>query len=101
MLMNGGDVPGYKVVAGRGTRAWADDLEVAGLLDQAGYTKEDYTKTEILSVAGMEKALGKKKVAELLSGQILTHSGSPTIAPESDKRPKYDQAAETLKELND
>jgi hypothetical protein len=99
-LLSGGAVPGYKVVAGRGSRAWADDLEVAELLNDAGYSKEDYTKTELLSVAAMEKALGKKKCAELLGGQILAYTGSPTIAPETDKRPVYDQAAETLKDLN-
>ena len=100
-LLNGGEVPGYKAVAGRGTRAWADDLEVAKLLDGEGFKKEDYTKTEILSPAGMEKALGKKKVAELLSGQILTHTGAPTIAPESDKRPVYDRLAEAKNDFND
>lgn len=99
-LLSGGDVPGYKVVAGRGSRGWADDLEVAALLKANGYTQEEITKTELLSVAAMEKALGKKKVGELLSGQILTHTGAPTVAPESDKRPKYDQAAETLADLN-
>jgi hypothetical protein len=99
-LMNGGEIPGYKVVAGRGTRGWADDLEVAAELKKAGYTDEDITKTELLSVAAMEKALGKKKVAELVGGQILTHTGAPTVVHESDKRPKYDQAAETLNDLN-
>lgn len=93
-MLNGGEVPGYKVVACRGSRGWADELEVAEALKKAGYDQESYTKTEILSVAGMEKALGKKKVSELLSGHILTHTGSPTIAPESDKRPKYDRLAE-------
>jgi hypothetical protein len=100
-LLNGGDVPGYKVVAGRGTRAWADDLEVAEALKASGYSQEDITKTEVLSVAAMEKALGKKRVAELVGGQILTYTGAPTVAPESDKRPKYDQAAETIKDLNE
>jgi hypothetical protein len=99
-LMNGGEIPGYKVVAGRGTRGWADDLEVAAELKKAGYTDEDITKTELLSVAAMEKAIGKKKVAELVGGQILTHTGAPTVVHESDKRPKYDQAAETLNDLN-
>ena len=99
-LLNGGEVPGFKAVAGRGTRSWADDLEVAGLLDNAGYAREDYTKTEVLSVAAMEKAIGKKKVAELLGGQILAHTGAPTVAPESDRRPVYDRAAETVNELN-
>jgi hypothetical protein len=98
-MLNGGEVPGYKVVAGRGSRAWADDLEVAGLLKGAGYSTEDYTKTEVLSVAAMEKALGKKKVAELLGGQILNHTGSPTVAPETDKRPVYDPVAEAKKDF--
>lgn len=99
-MMNGGEIPGYKVVAGRRSREWADDLEVAETLKKAGYAAEDITKTELLSVAVMEKTLGKKKVAELVGGHILTHTGSPTVAHESDKRPKYDQAAETLKDLN-
>lgn len=99
-LLSGGDVPGYKVVAGRGSRQWADDLEVAAELQRAGFSREEITKTELLSVAAMEKALGKKKVADLIGGQILTHQGAPTVVPESDKRPKYDQAAETLADLN-
>ena len=99
-LMSGGEIPGYKVVAGRSSRQWADELEVAEALKQAGYTAEEITETNVLSVAAMEKALGKKKVAELVGGHILTQTGSPTIAPETDKRPRYDQAAEILNDLN-
>ncbi len=91
-LLKGEQVPGFKVVAGRGSRQWADDLETAELLKSAGYALEDITKTELLSVAAMEKALGKKKVAELVGGQILTHTGAPTIATENDKRPAYSPA---------
>ena len=91
-MLHGEQVPGFKVVAGRGSRQWADDLETAKLLQEAGYNQEDITKTELLSVAAMEKALGKKKVAELVGGQILTHTGAPTIAPETDKRPVYNPA---------
>ena len=93
-MMNGGEVPGYKVVAGRGSRAWADDLEVAAELEKAGFSREEITKTELLSVAAMEKAIGKKKVAEIVGGQILSYSGAPTIAVETDKRPVYDRLAE-------
>jgi hypothetical protein len=99
-MLNGGEIPGYKVVAGRGSRGWADDLEVAALLKANGYSQEEITKTELLSVAAMEKALGKKKVAELVGGQILAYPGAPTVAPATDKRPKYDQAAETAADLN-
>ena len=93
-MMGGGEVPGYKIVAGRGSRSWADDLEVANVLKAAGYTQEDITKTTLLSVAALESAIGKKKVAELVGGHILSNTGSPTIAPISDKRPVFDRLAE-------
>ena len=93
-MMEGGEIPGYKIVAGRGSRSWADDLEVANILKAAGYTQEDITKTTLLSVAALESAIGKKKVAELVGGQILSSTGSPTIAPITDKRPAYDRLAE-------
>lgn len=98
-LLNGGEIPGYKVVAGRGSRSWADDLEVAAALKAKGYSQEEITKTELLSVAAMEKALGKKTVAELVGGQILNHTGNPTVAPETDSRPVYDRLAEAKKDF--
>lgn len=98
-LMEGGEVPGYKVVAGRGSRSWADDLEVANILKASGYSEADITKTTVLSVAAMETAIGKKKVAELVGGHILMNTGSPTIAPVTDKRPAYDRVAEAQKDF--
>lgn len=91
-MMNGEEVPGYKVVAGRGSRAWTNELEVAAALKAAGYSQEDITKTELLSVAAMEKALGKKKAAELLADYIEKRTGAPTIAPQTDKREPYNRA---------
>ncbi len=99
-MLSGEEIPGYKVVAGRSSRSWADDLEVAALLEGAGYARAEFTKTEILSPYNLEKALGKKKVAELLSGQLLTVPGSPTVACASDKRPAYDRAAEIAKDFD-
>ena len=98
-LLDGGEIPGYKAVAGRARRTWADELEAGAVLKKAGYALEEYTKTEVLSPAAMEKALGKKKVAELLGGHILTMQGSPTIAPENDKRPVYDRLAEAKEDF--
>ena len=91
-MLAGGSVPGYKVVAGRGSRGWADDLDVAKILEDGGYNREDFTETKLLSVAQMEKAIGKKKVAELLGGQILSRNGAPTIATEKDRRSAYNPA---------
>ena len=53
----------------------------------------------ILSPAAMEKAIGKKKVAELVAGHILSMPGAPTVAPASDKRPVYDRLAEAKKDF--
>lgn len=100
-MMNGKAVPGYKIVAGRGSRDWDDELTTGQELLEAGYSKEDITKTELLSVAAMEKQIGKKKVAELLSDHIVTKTGAPTVAPESDKRPVYDPVAVAKNDFKD
>ena len=99
-MLDGVQVPGFKVVAGRGSRVWADDLEVAKILEANGYTREEITETALLSVAKMEKFLGKKKAAELIGGQILTHTGAPTVALETDKRPVY-SVADDFEKLED
>lgn len=98
-MMAGGEVPGYKVVEGRGSRGWTDEFKVADTLRAAGYSMGDITETTLLSVAKMEKALGKKKVAELLDALIERKPGPPTVAPESDKRPVYDRLAETKEDF--
>jgi hypothetical protein len=42
----------------------------------------------------MDKAIGKKKAAELLEEFIERAPRAPTIAPITDKRPAYDRLAE-------
>ena len=98
-MLEGGEVPGYKLVEGRqGARRWTDELQVAKALQDAGYTEEDYTTVSILSPAVMDKALGKARAAELLSDLVERAPGAPTIAPESDKRPAYDRLADAQKD---
>lgn len=91
-LLAGKPIPGYKVVTGKGSRSWADDLAAAKALNAAGYDNDQITETKLLSPAAMEKAIGKKRVAELVGGHILKSPGAPTIAPETDKRPSHNPA---------
>jgi len=92
-LLEGGEVPGYKVVEGKlGNRKWRDELAVAEKLRAEGYQLEEITETKLLSPAGMDKSIGKKKVAELLDDMIDRSPGAPTIVPASDKRPAYNRA---------
>lgn len=93
-MMDGGEIPGYKVVEGRGARAWTDEERVINTLDEADYDPKIYTKTELLSPAALEKAIGKKAAAELLSDLIEKKRGAPTIALATDKREPYDRLAE-------
>lgn len=91
-LMDGGEIPGFKVVESRqGIRKWTDDLKVNAVL-QPLYNYTDYTETKLLTVAQMEKALGKAKVTELLGELITREPGRPSIAPITDKRPAYNGA---------
>ena len=100
-LMDGGEVPGYKLVEGKlGNRKWSDELKVADTLKAAGYTLEDITETKLHSPAAMDKAIGKKRVAELLEGLIDRAPGAPTVVPDTDKRPAYDRLAEAQKDFN-
>ena len=46
------------------------------------------------TVAAMEKAIGKKKVAELLGDLIVKAPGKPTLALAADKRPDYSLGAD-------
>ena len=99
-LMEGGEIPGYKVVEGKlGNRKWTDELKTLEALKKAGYDQKDVTETKLLSPAGMDKAIGKKKVVELLDSFIDRSPGAPTIVPETDKRPPLDRVAEAQKDF--
>ena len=92
-LLDGGEIPGYKVVEGKlGNRKWTDELQVSEKLQANGYQLADITETKLLSPAVMDKTIGKKKVAELLGDMIDRSAGAPTVVPESDKRPAYNRA---------
>lgn len=99
-MLDGGEIPGYKVVEGKlGNRKWTDELQVSELLQKEGFSQEDITETKLLSPAGIDKLVGKKKAAELLEGYISRPPGAPTIAYATDKRPAYDRVAEAQEDF--
>lgn len=99
-LLDGGEIPGYKVVEGRmGSRKWTDELQVLDKLIKAGYEAGEVTESKLLSPAAMDKVVGKAKAAELLEGMTTREPGSPTIVVETDKRPAYNRLAEAQKDF--
>ena len=95
MLENNVPVPGYKLVAKRATRHWADPTTAQDALIGLGLTKTDVTKTELLSVAQAEKVLKKHKI-DLPSDMVVAVSSGSTLAVETDPRPAVVQIGRQL-----
>jgi hypothetical protein len=82
--MSGKLFAGFKLVEGRSTRAWVDDEQAAIMLSEL--LGNEAFEHKLLSVAKAEKVLGKSK-KELIESLSVKPRGSPTLAPDSDKRP--------------
>jgi hypothetical protein len=90
VLAAGGIVPGYKLVAGRALRRWADEKAAGDKLDDI-LGDEAYV-VKLISPSQAEKKLGRKKAGEI-ADLIVKPQGKPTLAPEADPRPAIDGAA--------
>ena len=93
VLESGAEVPGYKLVAKRGTRQWIQEAAIEAWVD-ANDIKDAYD-TKIKSPAQMEKVL-KKHGKELPSDLVTTVSSGSTLAPVSDPRPAVLQIGKQL-----
>jgi hypothetical protein len=93
VLESGSEVPGYKLVAKRGTRQWIQDAAIEAWVD-ANNVKDAYD-VKIKSPAQMEKVL-KKHGKELPSDLVTTVSSGSTLAVESDPRPAVLQIGKQL-----
>ena len=83
ILANGGEVPGWKLVAKRGARQWAVDEKT--LARRLKLPKSKLYDTTLKSPAGVEKVLPKG--CKLPNGLAVMVSQGTTIAPLTDKRP--------------
>jgi hypothetical protein len=91
MLESGSPLPGYKLVAKRGTRQWANEHEVDAWVDVNKI--ENAYDTKLKSPAQMEKLVGKKGLPDEL---VVTISSGSTLALESDPRPAVLQIGKQL-----
>ena len=84
----GADVPGWKAVEGRGSRAFTDTDEAIDILIKNGIDESVLYERRVLTLAQMEKAVGKKAFGEIVGNLVVKNPGKPTLVEESDKRPK-------------
>jgi hypothetical protein len=96
-LLAGQSVPGFKLVQGKkGPRKWQDPEAVEQQLKSMRLKVEEMYQLKLISPTAAEKltkaAEGEKPVLgprqwTKLQGLVTQSAGSPSVAPESDKRP--------------
>lgn len=84
--LQGREVPGWKAVEGRSVRQFTDLEAAFKVLIKAGYDEAVLYERRPLTLAAIEKLLGKKDFTKLLKDHVTIPPGKPTLAPESDKR---------------
>lgn len=82
----GHDVPGWKAVEGRGSREWTDMNAAFDVLKEKGIAEEILYEKKALTLAQVEKTIGKKDFAEMVGSMVVKNPGKPTLVKESDKR---------------
>lgn len=83
----GRQVPGWKAVEGRGSRDWTDMDQAFGALQAAGIQEAMLWERKPLTLAQVEKTVGKKEFAEYAGAYVVKKPGKPTLVQETDKRP--------------
>jgi hypothetical protein len=90
MLENDVKVPGYKLVAKRGTRQWANEDDAIKFLGDKAF------ESKLISVAQAEKLVGKKNFPQELAVSV---SSGNTLANEDDPRPAILNLSKVLSKL--
>ena len=75
---------GFKVVEGRSVRKYTDEVKVAEVAKEHGYT--DIYRKSLIPMTEMQKLMGKSEFEKILGGLIYKPPGKLTLVPESDKR---------------
>ena len=91
-LLSGAEIPGYKVVEGRSSRAWTNQDKALETLQNSGIERAVIYDSVPKSLAQIEKMLGATKFAELVGNYVFKPQGKPTLANATDKRPVFNSA---------
>jgi hypothetical protein len=96
-------VPGFKLVAKRGTRQWIDENKAQESLKELALSENDMYTKKLISPAQAEKILKRAK-KELPADIVVSVSSGSTLAMESDPRPAIlnigKQLTDALSKLN-
>lgn len=84
----GVELLGYKLVAGRTSRAWLDRAAAEQWARKKRLAVDVFMPRDFATAPALEKTLGKEKFSKLGFPLLITKpEGAPTLAPVNDKRP--------------
>lgn len=94
--------PGLKLVEGISRRKWVDEDQASNTIFARcpELSEDEVFNMKLKPITSIEKIVGKKRFAELLSDIVVKPQGKPTLVPLEDKRPAmgYGQAQIDFKE---
>lgn len=100
-LLSGKEIPGWKAVEGRSIRRWVDMEAAFHKLLELGWAEPLLYHREPITLADVEKLLGKTQFAELCGEYVERPTGRPVLVPTEDKRPPYSTAAADFAEVSE
>lgn len=98
-VLEGRSIPGWKAVEGRSLRRFTDADAAFDALRASGVAEEILYERVPLSLAKLEKAIGKADFQAAAGGFIEKPPGKPALVPESDPRPAFNPAAADFQPL--
>lgn len=84
--LDGREIPGFKAVEGRSVRAWTDPDAAFTAARAAGVPEEMLYERKPVTLAALEKIMGKKPFAEAMAEYVTTPPGKPTLVKADDRR---------------
>lgn len=84
--LKGNNIPGWKAVNGKGSRSFKNTDDAIKVLKENGIAEELLYERKYLTLAQIEKVIGKKDFNNLVGDLIVMNAGKPTLVEASDKR---------------
>ena len=91
-VLQGQQIDGWKAVEGRGSRGWTDQDKAFETIIASGTPEAMLYERKPLTLAAVEKLMGKKAFNEIVGDMVVKNPGKPTLVEESDKREAIDNA---------
>lgn len=92
-ILAGKDIPGYKVIAGRSNRSFADVDAAMEILKTQGYDEALLYERKPKTLTQLEEMLGREDFDALLGAQVVKPQGKPKLVTLASKGEPYNAAA--------